>query len=120
MMEHLQVQATSPAQETRTLSGGNQQKVVLGKWLALSPRVLLLDEPTRGVDIGAKDEIYQLMESLAADGMSILFVSSELEEIMGLSDRVLVMSEGVMTGTLERADLTEQAIMRLAIAGEAA
>ena len=86
----------------RYLSGGNQQKVVLGKWLSLQPRVLLLDEPTRGIDVGAKQEIYQLMEPLAGQGVAILFVSSEMEEILGMSDRVLVMHEGRMSGELTR------------------
>ncbi len=96
------------------LSGGNQQKVVIGKWLSLSPRVLLLDEPTRGIDVGAKQEIYQLMEELAEQGMAVLFVSSELEEILGMSDRVLVMHEGALTGELSREQLSEEAVMQLA------
>lgn len=96
------------------LSGGNQQKVVLGKWLALKPHVLLLDEPTRGIDVGAKQEIYQLMDELAHQGLAVLFVSSELEEILGMSDRVLVMHEGRITGQLRRDELSEQAIMKLA------
>ena len=97
-----------------SLSGGNQQKVVLGKWLALRPNVLLLDEPTRGIDVGAKQEIYQLMDELAQQGLAVLFVSSELEEILGMSDRVLVMHEGRVTGQLQRDQLSEQAIMKLA------
>ena len=96
------------------LSGGNQQKTVLGKWLALKPRVLLLDEPTRGVDIGAKREIYRLMDRLAADGVTILFASSEMEEILGMADRVLVMHEGRLSGELPRDDLSEEAVMSLA------
>ena len=101
-------------QPVRHLSGGNQQKVVLGKWLSLHPKVLLLDEPTRGVDIGAKEEIYQLMEDLAARGVAILFVSSEMEEILGMADRALVMHEGRITGQLQRAELSEEAIMHMA------
>jgi ribose transport system ATP-binding protein len=97
-----------------TLSGGNQQKVALGKWLAMRPMVLLLDEPTRGIDVGAKREIYTLMEQLAAEGMAILFASSEMEEILAMSDRVMVMHEGRQAGWLEREDLSEEAIMRLA------
>ena len=96
------------------LSGGNQQKVVLGKWLALKPRLLLLDEPTRGVDIGAKQEIYRLMEELAESGVAILFVSSEMPEIIGMSDRALVMHEGRITGELPRSELTEERVMQLA------
>ena len=100
------------------LSGGNQQKVVLGKWLALKPEILLLDEPTRGIDVGAKQEIYQLMEELAEEGVAILFASSELEEVMGMSDRTLVMHEGRLTGELQRDELSEEAIMQLATGQE--
>ena len=96
------------------LSGGNQQKVVLGKWLSLKPRILLMDEPTRGIDIGAKQEIYRMMETLAHDGIAILFVSSELDEIHGMSDRVLVMHEGRIAGELARDALSEEAVMHLA------
>jgi len=101
-------------QELRLLSGGNQQKVVLGKWLAMNPRVFLLDEPTRGVDVGAKAEIYRVIDDLARSGIAVLFASSELEEIIGLADRVLVMHEGRITGELQRSDLSEEAIMALA------
>jgi ribose transport system ATP-binding protein len=96
------------------LSGGNQQKVVIGKWLAMKPQVLLLDEPTRGIDIGAKQEIYKLMEKLASQGVAILFVSSEMEEVLGMSDRTLVMHEGKLTGEVQREELSEEAIMHLA------
>ena len=96
------------------LSGGNQQKVVLAKWLALSPKVLLLDEPTRGIDVGAKQEIYRLMEELAASGMMILFASSEMEEILRMSDRTLVMHQGCITGELKWDQLSEEAVMHLA------
>lgn len=114
MCRKLSVKTPSDSVRTGNLSGGNQQKVVLGKWLSMQPHVLLLDEPTRGIDIGAKQEIYQLMDQLASQGLAILFVSSELEEIMGLSDRVLVMHEGCLTGELSRNELTEQSIMNLA------
>jgi ribose transport system ATP-binding protein len=97
------------------LSGGNQQKVVLGKWLAMNPRVMILDEPTRGIDIGAKAEIYRLMRELAAQGTVILMISSDMEEVLNISDRVAVMHEGEITGLLERADCTEQNIMQLAV-----
>ena len=113
-IEKLRVKTPGADQVVQYLSGGNQQKVVLGKWLALKPKVLLLDEPTRGIDVGAKQEIYQLMEELAADGVAILFVSSELEEVMGMSDRTLVMHEGRLTGELQRSELSEEAIMQLA------
>jgi ribose transport system ATP-binding protein len=92
------------------LSGGNQQKVVLGKWLAMRPKVLILDEPTRGIDVGAKAEIYRHMAELAANGIAILMVSSDLEEIIGMSDRVVVMHERKITGILLRAQLTQERI----------
>jgi ribose transport system ATP-binding protein len=114
MIQKLRIRTPTAVQAVRNLSGGNQQKVVLGKWLSMQPRVLLLDEPTRGIDVGAKEEIYALMESLAESGVAIFFVSSELEEIMGMSDRVLVMHEGRLGGQLLRAELSEQAIMSLA------
>ncbi len=116
MIDKLQIKTPHINQVVQFLSGGNQQKVVLGKWLTLQPRVLLLDEPTRGIDIGAKQEIYGLMEELARQGVAILFVSSEMEEILGMSDRVLVMCEGALTGELSREQLSEQAILRLATA----
>lgn len=114
MIQKLRIKTPHERQIARFLSGGNQQKVVLGKWLALGPKILLLDEPTRGIDVGAKQEIYRLMEELAKQGMAILFVSSELEEIIGMSDRTLVMHEGRLTGELPREKLSEEAIMRLA------
>ncbi len=114
MTTALAIKTPGPWQKARFLSGGNQQKIVLAKWLALSPSVLLLDEPTRGVDIGSKEEIYQLMEKFAREGMAVLFVSSELDEIMGMADRVLVMREGRLAGELDRADFSEEAIMTLA------
>jgi ribose transport system ATP-binding protein len=98
----------------RYLSGGNQQKVVIGKWLAMKPGILLLDEPTRGIDIGAKREIYALVEQLAEQGVAILFVSSEMEEILGMSDRALVMHEGRLSGVLNRDELSEEAVMQFA------
>jgi ribose transport system ATP-binding protein len=114
MIQELRIKTPSPDQIVQFLSGGNQQKVVIGKWLILEPRLLLLDEPTRGVDVGAKEEIYRLMETLAEQGVAILFASSEMEEILGMSDRVLVMHEGRITGELPRAALSEEAVMHLA------
>jgi ABC-type sugar transport system ATPase subunit len=96
------------------LSGGNQQKVVLAKWLEANPQVLILDEPTRGIDIGAKDEIYRILRRLAADGLAIVVISSELIEILGLADRILVIAEGRVAGTLPGEGATEEAVMRLA------
>ena len=122
VVERLSVRCNGIEQIAATLSGGNQQKVVIGKWLATEPRILLLDEPTRGIDVGAKQEIYQLVFKLAAEGLGIVVVSSEMLELLLLSDRVLVMCEGRQTGVLPRAEATQEAIMRLAapgVAGEA-
>jgi ribose transport system ATP-binding protein len=120
MIGKLNVKTPHDEQVVQYLSGGNQQKVVLGKWLSLRPRILLLDEPTRGVDVGAKQEIYSLMDRLAAEGVAILFASSEMEEILGMSDRALVMHEGRITGELLRDALSEEAVMHLATGRSAA
>jgi len=114
VVSQMRVKTTSLDTKVGTLSGGNQQKVALGKWIVLNPQVLLLDEPTRGVDVGAKREIYQIMEKLAGEGTAILFVSSEMEEVLAMSDRVLVMHEGRLAGELRRSELSEEAVMRLA------
>ena len=124
-MSRLKIRAKGAAQPAAQLSGGNQQKVVLGKWLALAPRVLILDEPTRGIDVGAKAEIYRHMAALASEGVSILMVSSDLEEILGMSDRVVVMHERRVQGVLERDELTPHRLARLmtgqsAVSGAAA
>src|SRR5215467_8892003 len=111
----LRVKAPSIEARVGNLSGGNQQKVVLAKWLSLGPRVLIFDEPTRGIDVGAKAEIYHLMRELADKGVAIMVISSDMEEVLGISDRVAVMHEGMITGILDRADCTEEAIMALAI-----
>jgi ribose transport system ATP-binding protein len=107
----------TPDVETRVLnlSGGTQQKVVLGKWLAMSPRVMIFDEPTRGIDVGAKAEIYRIMRALAENGAVILMISSDMEEILNVSDRIAVMHEGEITGVLERADCKEENVMQLAV-----
>lgn len=122
MIKKMRIKTPGEEQVVLFLSGGNQQKVVLGKWLAMNPKVLLLDEPTRGIDVGAKSEIYGLMEQLASDGVAILFVSSDMEEVLGMSDRTLVMHEGEITGELSREQLNEEAIMQLAtgVVGKAA
>jgi ribose transport system ATP-binding protein len=110
----------TPTTEMRAanLSGGNQQKVVLAKWLTFAPRVLIFDEPTRGIDVGAKAEIYQLIRNLAAKGVSVIVISSEMEEVLGISDRIAVMHEGRLTGILDRAQFSEEAVMRLATGTE--
>jgi ribose transport system ATP-binding protein len=113
-VQAMRIKTPSLRQIAAYLSGGNQQKIVFGKWIMREPKVLLLDEPTRGVDIGAKQEIYALMEQLAGQGAAILFVSSEMEEILGMSDRVVVMQEGKIQGELLRSELSEQRLMELA------
>lgn len=113
-IKEIAIKTPSEYQAVGNLSGGNQQKVVLGKWIATKPKVLIFDEPTRGIDVGAKVEIYKLMNKLAAQGVAILMVSSELPEILGMSDRVMVIREGRITGTLTRAEATQQRIMELA------
>ena len=96
------------------LSGGNQQKVVLGKWLSLTPKLMIFDEPTRGIDVGAKAEIYRLMRELADRGVAIIMISSDMEEVLGVSDRIAVMHEGDITGFLPREQFSEKAVMHLA------
>lgn len=117
-VEQMQIKTPSIEQIARFLSGGNQQKIVLGKWLAMNPKLLMLDEPTRGIDVGAKREIYKLMEKLAGEGMAILFVSSEMEEVLGMADRAYIMHEGKISGELDRNELSEESIMNLATGGE--
>lgn len=115
----LGVKTAGSEQIIGSLSGGNQQKVVIGKWLATSPKVLILDEPTRGVDIGAKKEIYDLMNQLAKQGVAIIMISSELPEVLGMSDRILVMHEGRITGEFNRdQQVTQEEIMHAATGGE--
>ncbi len=120
MRQRLSIRTTGIHQAAGNLSGGNQQKVVLAKWLALQPAVFLLDEPTRGVDVGSKREIYEVIESLAAQGAAVLMISSDLEEVLRLSDRVLVIHEGRFAGELLHAQMSEEAVMSLATGRAAA
>jgi ribose transport system ATP-binding protein len=113
--QSLHIKAPSVATKASTLSGGNQQKVVLGKWLSMAPKVMLFDEPTRGIDVGARGEIYALMRRLSDSGVAILMISSDMEEVIGVSDRIAVMHEGRVSGVLERQGFSEQAVLRLAI-----
>ncbi len=113
-MSSLKVKANSPMTIAGTLSGGNQQKVVLGKWLLINPKVLFLDEPTRGIDVGAKQEIYSEINKLAKEGLAIVMVSSELPEVMGLSDRILVLHEGKLTGEFSKLEATPEKVMAAA------
>ena len=108
----LKIRSTSIRQKTGTLSGGNQQKVVLSKWIFTKPDVLILDEPTRGIDVGAKYEIYTIINQLADEGKSVIFISSELPEILGISDRIYVMNEGKIVGEYERGEATQEGIMK--------
>ncbi|MGW8064227.1 sugar ABC transporter ATP-binding protein [Streptomyces ziwulingensis] len=110
----LQVKYTRLGDVVGTLSGGNQQKVVLAKWLATAPQVLIVDEPTRGIDVGTKAEVHRLLSSLAADGVAVLMISSDLPEILGMADRVLVMHEGRLTAEIPRAEATEETVMAAA------
>ena len=112
-VERLRIKTPSIRQKVVNLSGGNQQKVVLGKWLAMKPKILILDEPTRGIDVGAKAEIYRQVAELAAAGITILMVSSDMEEIIGMSDRVVVMHERAIRGVLARSELTQERIATL-------
>ena len=111
----LSIRLASLNQPIVELSGGNQQKVILARWLQTDPQVLILDEPTRGIDIGVKEEFYDMIGMLAADGRAILLISSELPELLSLCDRILVMSEGQLTAEISRADATQEKIMQAAV-----
>ena len=117
-VKEINIKTPTPEMRAANLSGGNQQKVVLAKWLTFSPRVLIFDEPTRGIDVGAKAEIYQLIRNLATEGVSVIVISSEMEEVLGISDRIAVMHEGRLTGILDRPQFSEEAVMRLATGTE--
>ncbi len=119
-IRRLSIRASGTEQVVEKLSGGNQQKVVLSKWLAAKPRVLIMDEPTRGIDVGAKAEIHRLMSGLAQQGLAILMISSELPEIMGMSDRILVMREGTLVAEFSRAAATQETIAAAMMGAEAA
>ena len=117
-MERLNVRASSPNQTIENLSGGNQQKVVLAKWLSLEPRILILNEPTRGIDVGAKTEVHHLIRDIAAQGVAILMISSELPEVMAVSDRIIVMRKGAISGEIAASEATETALLEMAFADE--
>jgi ribose transport system ATP-binding protein len=117
MIEDLGIRTPGPEQEIRYLSGGNQQKVVIGKWLLANSKVLIMDEPTRGIDVGAKVEIYELMNELTENGAGILMISSDLPEVLAMSDRILVMSGGRITGELSAGEVTQERVMALATQG---
>ena len=117
-IEDLKIRTSGPEQSVKSLSGGNQQKVVIAKWLGTEPEILILDEPTRGVDIGAKKEIYHIINQLAEAGVAILMISSELPEVIGMADRVIVMQEGKLTGEVNKENMTQEVIMQYATGGE--
>ena len=117
-IKKLDIRTDSPKKIVQTLSGGNQQKIVVGKWLTTNPKILILDEPTRGVDVGAKYEIYEIMNELKEQGVAIIMISSELPEIIGMSDRVAVMHEGNLRGILNKDECSQEKIMTLATGGK--
>jgi len=114
-VQMLRVKTPTLETKARNLSGGNQQKVVLAKWLSLDPKVLIVDEPTRGIDVGAKAEVYRLLRDLADRGVAIIVISSDMEEVLGISDRIAVMHEGTISGFLDRPEFSEEAVMNLAV-----
>ncbi|HEY3781525.1 MAG TPA: sugar ABC transporter ATP-binding protein [Fimbriimonadaceae bacterium] len=116
-IKSLGIRTPTMEQKVRNLSGGNQQKVVLGKWLLTDSKLLILDEPTRGIDVGAKVEIYQLMNKLAAEGLAVLMISSELPEVLGMADRIIVLREGTIVGQMSRDEATQEKVGALAISG---
>jgi inositol transport system ATP-binding protein len=116
MIERLRIKVSSDSTAAGNLSGGNQQKVVLAKWLLRNVKVMILDEPTRGIDVGAKYEIYRMITDLVRSGIAVIMISSEMQEIMGMSDRVIVMSQGIVTGELSRESFDQETIMRMSIA----
>jgi ribose transport system ATP-binding protein len=118
LIKRLRIKTQSGGTNVKDLSGGNQQKVVIAKWIGIGPKVLILDEPTRGVDVGAKREIYQLMNELTDRGVAIIMVSSELPEVLGMSDRILVVHEGKISGELTKSEATQEKIMTLATGGQ--
>ena len=119
-IDQLRVRTPSARQLIRNLSGGNQQKVILGRWLSETVKIILLDEPTRGIDIGAKSEIYMIMQKLAREGVCVIMVSSELPEVLGVSDLIAVMRQGAIAAIVNRADATEESLLKLALPVETA
>ena len=114
-IKKLSVKTPSPAQLIKNLSGGNQQKAIIAKWIMVSPKVLIIDEPTRGIDVGAKKEIYEVLNELKKMGKAIIMISSDMPEILGVSDRIIVMSEGKLSGELSRKEATQENIMKYAV-----
>jgi inositol transport system ATP-binding protein len=119
MIKMLQIKTPDSAMIVENLSGGNQQKIVIAKWLLGDLKLLILDEPTRGIDVGSKSEIHKLMTQFAREGLAIIMISSELPEVLGMSDRVVVMAGGKVAGELNRSEANQESIMRLATGGHA-
>jgi ribose transport system ATP-binding protein/inositol transport system ATP-binding protein len=115
-IQKLKIKTDSREKQTGKLSGGNQQKVVVSKWLLMEPDIIILDEPTRGIDVGAKRDIYMLMGDLVEQGKAIIMISSEMPEVMGMSDRIVVLAEGRVTGEIERKDFDQERIMQMQFA----
>jgi ABC-type sugar transport system ATPase subunit len=113
-INELKIKTPGMNQLVKFLSGGNQQKVVLGKWLMTHPNILIFDEPTRGIDIGAKTEIYKIINDLAEQGNAIIFISSEMQEILGMCDRIIVFHEGLVSGELSKEEATQEKLLKLA------
>jgi ribose transport system ATP-binding protein len=120
MIQDLSIKTPGPNFIVVNMSGGNQQKVVLARWLSIGTRIFILDEPTRGIDVGSKSEIYQIMDELTKKGVGIIMISSELPEVLGMSDRILVMRQGTIVKELSRAEASEETIMSYAVGSEAA
>lgn len=120
LIQDLRIKTPGASSIVLNMSGGNQQKVIISRWLAIDTRILIMDEPTRGIDVGSKSEIYQIMNELTKRGVGIIMISSELPEVLGMSDRILVMREGTIVGELSRADASEEAIMKRAVGGDLA
>jgi ribose transport system ATP-binding protein len=118
MIQELRIKTPDAKFLVLNMSGGNQQKVILARWLSVAPKVLIMDEPTRGIDVGSKSEIYAIMNELTKRGVGIIMISSELPEVLGMSDRIMVMREGTIVGELSRAEATEEGIMKHAVGGE--
>jgi inositol transport system ATP-binding protein len=114
MAHRLRVKTPNLDERVENLSGGNQQKVLIGRWMLTNPRILILDEPTRGIDVGAKAEIHRLVVEMARNGVAVIMISSEMPEVLGMSDRIMVMHEGRVTGFLDRAEATQIKVMELA------
>jgi inositol transport system ATP-binding protein len=120
MIQNLRIKTPGPNFMVVNMSGGNQQKVILARWLSVGVRIFIMDEPTRGIDVGSKSEIYQLMDELTRQGVGVIMISSELPEVLGMSDRIMVMRQGTIAKELPRAEASEEAIMKYAVGSEAA